>query len=158
MIHPSLLVPSPPGGQADWSPTVRVIRTRERRRVAACDLRWVQPCRCGRLWRWRDVLFEGPFGPWSRTERVAEPSSERAVGFHSSLSRGHPPPFSMRGARARRSTALSHSLLRFDDQMSSTVLLITVFRALLTKWAFFAVGHHDEALSLNPKLHQVIAD
>ena len=20
------------------------------------------PCRCGRLWRWRDALFEGPFG------------------------------------------------------------------------------------------------
>jgi hypothetical protein len=154
MIHPSLLVPSHPGGQADWSPTVRVIRTRERRRVAACDLRWVRPCRCGRhshppnprraetrplpRRRWRDALFEGPFqssfqaclyvlsygwARWLPTARLdehrlskntidlvcafgeqrklpslpihyfAEPSSERAVRFHSSLSRGHPAPF-----------------------------------------------------------------
>ena len=54
-------------------------------------------------WRWRDALFEGPFGQSPGRTKFAEPSSYRAVRFHPSLSKGdQPPATSLSGVRVRR--------------------------------------------------------
>jgi len=47
-------------------------------------------------WRWRDAMFEGPFGRSPEWIKLAEPSSSGTVRFHLSLKQWlhvQPPPF-----------------------------------------------------------------
>jgi hypothetical protein len=46
-------------------------------------------CRCGRV-RWRDAVFEGPFGRSPGRIKFGEPSSGRAVRLHSSPEQSRP--------------------------------------------------------------------
>jgi hypothetical protein len=48
------------------------------------------PCRYGRRRRWRDALFEVPFGRSRERNKFAEPSSEMSLGPHPSLEQKRP--------------------------------------------------------------------
>ncbi len=39
------------------------------------------PCRYGRRRRWRDAVFEGPFGRSPEGTKFAEPKNDRAMRF-----------------------------------------------------------------------------
>ena len=49
-----------------------------------------EPCRYGRRRRWRDALFEVPFGRSRERNKFAEPSSDMSLGPHPSLEQRRP--------------------------------------------------------------------
>ena len=62
----------------------------------ACDLRGVKPQRTISAiasWRWRDAMFEDPFGRSQEWIKFAEPSADSALRFYPSLEQGmaYPP-------------------------------------------------------------------
>ena len=65
--------------------------------VATCDLREVHGATAAVVFRrWRDAMFEGPFGRSPEWIKLAEPSSSGTVRFHLSLKQWlhvQPPPF-----------------------------------------------------------------
>ena len=70
---------------------------KEGERAASCDLRWMQRLIAAVVFRrWRDAMFEGPFGRSPGRTKLAEPSSSGTVRFHLSLKQWlhvQPPPF-----------------------------------------------------------------
>ena len=64
---------------------------------ATCDLREVHGATAAVVFRrWRDAMFEGPFGRSPEWIKLAEPSSSGTVRFHLSLKQWlhvQPPPF-----------------------------------------------------------------
>lgn len=58
--------------------------------ITACVLReWQGPIAAVASGRWRDALFEGPFGRSPERTKLAEPSSDRAMRFHLAEASGY---------------------------------------------------------------------
>src|SRR5262245_15768141 len=53
--------------------------------------------------------------------------------------------------------SIGTSLLRFDHDMATTVLLVARFRTIVAEGPLFAVGHHGQTVALNPQVHQIVA-
>ena len=77
--------PGPDDSYPDLRPRLLVVTFRDDTHIApSCDLRGLHGSMAAvASWRWRDALFEGPFGRSPGRTKFAEPSSDRAMRFTS---------------------------------------------------------------------------